>query len=144
MPDIKQVKIHLQTTVTNGSDKETYELLTFGTLQKKGQSLYLKYEEVQEDLQTTNAIVKWSEEEVFIMRSGHVNMRQKFIKDVMTQSMFESPLGALQMLTTAKSMHLRVGPSQADGEMKLIYDLAIQGSDVGEYEMKITFKEEAK
>lgn len=144
MPDIKQVKIHLQTTVTNGSDKETYELLTFGTLQKKGKSLYLKYEEVQEDLQTTNAIVKWSEEEVFIMRSGHVNMRQKFIKDVMTQSMFESPLGALQMLTTAKSMHLRVDPSRADGEMKLIYDLTIQGSDVGEYEMKITFKEEAK
>ena len=143
MPDIKQVKIHLQTTVTNGSDKETYELLTFGTLQKKGQSLYLKYEEVQEDLQTTNAIVKWSEEEVFIMRSGHVNMRQKFIKDVMTQSMFESPLGALQMLTTAKSMHLSTDPSRADGEMKLIYDLAIQGSDVGEYEMKITFTEEA-
>lgn len=144
MSENKPVKIHLQTTVSNGNEKETYELLTFGTLQKKNNTLYLRYDEVQEDLQKTKTVVKWSDEEVFIMRSGHVKMRQRFIKNVMTTSTFESPIATLQMLTTAKSMKNSWDSEKSEGTMVLIYDLNMQGNDVGEYEMKITYKEEEK
>lgn len=142
--EIKQVNIHLQTTVSNEQEQETFELLTFGTLQNKGETLYLRYEEVQEDLQKTQSIVKWSAEEVFIMRSGHIKMRQRFIKDMMTTSVYESPFGALQMLTTAKSMNHVWDEKAKEGKMILIYDLNMQGNDVGEYKMEITYKEDAK
>ncbi len=141
MPETKKVSIHLQTTIMNGQEEESYELRTIGTLQHKGESLYLRYEEVQEDMQRVKAIVKWSEDEVFIMRSGHVKMRQKFIKDVMTTSVFESPHGNMQMLTTAKSMKHHFDENAYEGMIVLIYDLNMQGNDIGEYRMEITYKE---
>ncbi|MGN1400477.1 MAG: DUF1934 domain-containing protein [Bacillus sp. (in: firmicutes)] len=142
MSGSRPVTIHLHTTITNGDEKETYELRTTGTIQKKGNALYLRYEEVQEDMQKINATIKWTENEVFIMRSGHVNMRQRFIKDVMTTSVYESPLGALQMLTTAKTLKYTANEASTEGTIKLLYDMNIQGNDVGEYLMEIAYKEE--
>ncbi|MGM9924815.1 MAG: DUF1934 domain-containing protein [Bacillus sp. (in: firmicutes)] len=143
MSEIQTVKVELKTTVTNGPDSESYELLTFGTVQNKGRSIYLRYDEVQQDLNKTQTIVKWSPEEVFIMRSGHVKMRQKFLKGLMTVGTFESPYGTMQMLTTAKKMKHTWNEEEKTGTMHLIYDLNLQGNDVGQYEMQICYKEEA-
>lgn len=65
-------------------------------------TLYLRYDEVQQDMQNVHTILKWSPEEVFIMRSGPIKMRQRFRKDLMTVGSYESQYGTLQMLTTTK------------------------------------------
>ena len=104
MSDVKQVKVQLNTTITAGEEKETFELTTNGTLQKKGETWYLRYDEVHSDMENVHTILKWAPEEVFIMRSGKVKMRQRFIKDLMTVGNYESPYGTMQMLTTSKSM----------------------------------------
>ena len=57
MSDIKKVSIQLNTTIDNGDDKETYELLTTGTLQNKGDTLYLRYDEVQQVLENFHIIL---------------------------------------------------------------------------------------
>ncbi|WP_042351099.1 DUF1934 domain-containing protein [Bacillus massiliigorillae] len=144
MSDTKTVKVELKTTITNGEERDSYELLTFGTLQHKGRSIYLRYDEVQQDLNKTHTIVKWSPEEVFIMRSGHVKMRQKFLKDLMTVGSFESTYGTMQMLTTAKKMNHSWDDNTKEGKIHLIYDLNMQGNDVGQYDMLIRYKEETK
>ncbi|WP_187119470.1 DUF1934 domain-containing protein [Bacillus testis] len=144
MTEMKRVRVTLHTTVRNGQDEETYELTTFGTFQEKGDSLYLRYKEVQEDLQEIQSTVKWSKDEVFIMRNGQVKMRQKFIKDMMTVGNFESPYGTLQMLTTAKDLKHEYKERYAEGTMTLIYDLTMQGADAGQYKMVIEYKEETQ
>ncbi|MFS0783898.1 DUF1934 domain-containing protein [Bacillus sp. 1P06AnD] len=144
MPEQKRVQVKLETTIRNGQDEETYELLTFGTLQQKAGSLYLRYNEVQQDMQEIQTIVKWSENEVFIMRNGQVKMRQKFIKGLMTVGNFESPFGTLQMLTTAKDMTHEHNESMSEGKMTLLYDLTMQGADAGQYKMVIDYKEETQ
>ena len=142
MSDIKQVKVQLNTTITNGEDKDTFELLTNGTLQKKGDTWYLRYDEVHSDMENVHTILKWAPGEVFIMRSGKIKMRQRFIKDLMTVGNYESPYGVMQMLTTSKSMEHVHNEETQEGQMVLVYDLNMNGSDVGNYKMEITYKEE--
>lgn len=144
MSELKQVKVQLHTTVHNGEEKDTFELLTNGTLQKKGVTWYLRYDEVQADMGNVHTILKWAPEEVFIMRSGQVKMRQRFIKDLMTVGNYESQYGVMQMLTTTKSLEHSYDEAVQSGRMILKYDLNMNGADVGQYEMKITYKEENK
>lgn len=142
MSELKQVKVQLHTTIYNGDEKDTFELLTNGTLQKKGVTWYLRYDEVQADMENVHTIVKWAPEEVYIMRSGKVKMRQRFIKDLMTVGNYESQYGIMQMLTTTQSMKHSYNEQDQSGQMILKYDLNMNGADVGQYEMKITYKEE--
>ena len=43
------VKITVNTTIQNGKEKETYELITFGHYDKKTNSVFLRYEELLEE-----------------------------------------------------------------------------------------------
>jgi len=142
MSDIKKVSIQLNTTIDNGDDKETYELLTTGTLQNKGDTLYLRYDEVQQDLEKVHTILKWAPKEAFIMRSGIVKMRQKFVKELMTVGSYESPYGTMQMLTTTQKMDHSWDEGLKEGKMVLHYHLNMNGNDVGQYTMEICYKEE--
>ena len=144
MSHIKSVTIQLNTTISNGEAEETYELLTFGTLQNKGGTWYLRYDEVHNDMENVHTILKWALEEVFIMRTGKVKMRQRFIKDLMTVGTYESPYGAMQMLTTTKNMDHTYNEDTKEGSMLLMYDLNMNGNDIGRYKMEIKYKEEAK
>ena len=142
MSHIKEVTIQLNTTISNGETNETYELLTFGTMQNKAGTWYLRYDEVQNDLENVHTILKWAPEEVFIMRSGKVKMRQRFIKDLMTVGTYESPYGTMQMLTTTKKLNHAFNEETREGKMILAYDLNMNGNDVGRYKMEINYKEE--
>jgi len=142
MSQIKAVSIQLNTTISNGEAEETYELLTFGTLQNKGGTWYLRYDEVHSDMENVHTILKWAPEEVFIMRSGKVKMRQRFIKDLMTVGTYESPYGTMQMLTTTKNLNHAFNEETREGRMILAYDLNMNGNDVGRYKMEINYKEE--
>ena len=53
------VKITVNTTIQDGTEKETYELITFGYYVKKTKSVFLRYEEFLEE-GTINTIVKIS------------------------------------------------------------------------------------
>ncbi|WP_019243249.1 MULTISPECIES: DUF1934 domain-containing protein [Bacillus] len=139
----KEVTIQLNTIISNGQDTEVYELVTFGTLQHKKDTIYLRYDEVQQDMQNVHTILKWSPDEVFIMRSGPIKMRQRFKKDLMTTGTYESPYGTMQMLTLTKKMDQTWNELDKEGKMVLVYDLNMHGNDVGKYEMQITYKEEA-
>ena len=142
MSNIKNVSIQLNTTIDNGEDKETYELLTSGTLQNKGGTLYLRYDEVQQDMEKVHTILKWAPEEAFIMRSGIVKMRQKFVKELMTVGSYESPYVTMQMLTTTQEMNHSRNEGLTEGKMVLHYHLNMNGNDVGQYKMEIYYKEE--
>lgn len=144
MSHIKSVTIQLNTTISNGEAEETYELLTFGTLQNKNGTWYLRYDEVHNDMENVHTILKWAPEEVYIMRTGKVKMRQRFMKDLMTVGTYESPYGVMQMLTTTKSMDHTYNEGAKEGNMLLTYDLNMNGNDIGRYKMEIHYKEEAK
>ncbi|WP_157950815.1 DUF1934 domain-containing protein [Peribacillus acanthi] len=145
MSEQKDVKVTLKTVISSGNEKEEYEFITFGTAQTKGETLYLQYDEIQDDNQERiQTVVKWNDEEAFIMRKGPVKMRQRFRRDVETVGIYESQYGSMQMLTYTNKMEYTWNNLEKEGIISLIYDLNMQGNKIGQYEMTILYKEEQK
>ncbi|MBS4218859.1 DUF1934 family protein [Bacillus sp. FJAT-49711] len=129
------VKIQLTTRVRIDDDIETYELTVFGTRYQKGNTIYLKYDEVQEE-GTIHTVVKVLQDEAVIMRSGLIKMRLAFSLSEQRQGTHESTLGSLFLMTDTKKLN------HEDGKLSLAYDLSMQGTLAGYYEMDLEYKED--
>jgi uncharacterized beta-barrel protein YwiB (DUF1934 family) len=137
-----EVKIHLKTRIQHGDEKDSFELFSNGRYYEKGDSFFLKYDEVQEE-GTIHTIFKLKrDEEALILRSGAVKMRMVFKEDEERAGSYESQLGTLMMTTKTSKLTHTANRTRNDGEINLSYQLYMQGSPVGEYEMNISYKEE--
>jgi uncharacterized beta-barrel protein YwiB (DUF1934 family) len=139
----KPVKITVKTTIRNGHEKETYELTTFGRYTKKTNAVYLQYEEMMEE-GTVNTVVKVSEKEGSIMRSGAIKMRLAFKKNTSLAGIYETPYGVFEMNTLTTRLDHGYNELIGKGEIDLLYDLKVQRAKQGTYHLLITFEEEKK
>lgn len=137
------VKVTVKTAIYSGSEKETFELTTFGRYYRKASSSYLQYDEVMEegDVHTT---VKISGNEVLILRSGAIKMRLHFLLNKKTPGNYKTPFGLLETSALTKRLDTDFSEEKQEGHVDLLYDMAIQGSNAGTYHMTINYKEEAK
>ncbi|XXM72805.1 DUF1934 domain-containing protein [Lysinibacillus sphaericus] len=135
------VKIHLKTTITVGEESDAFELVSFGRYYEKGDAFFLKYDEIQEE-GTTHTIVKVTDTQALILRSGAVKMRMVFNEEEEMNGSYESELGTLLLTTKTKKLSHTKNLSKTEGDFNLSYELIMQGSPVGDYEMSINFKEE--
>ncbi|MDQ0271757.1 DUF1934 domain-containing protein [Cytobacillus purgationiresistens] len=137
------VKIKVKTDIRNGKDKETFELTAFGRYYKKDTSRFLQYEEAMEDGKI-KTIIKMSDNEALILRSGHIKMRLPLKMNKKLRGSYETPYGVFEMVTLAKRMvHIFEEESRA-GSIDLMYEMKMQGSQTGTYHLAITFEEETK
>lgn len=138
----KTVKIKLVSSIipTEG-ELEQYEMWLEGSCVEKGNSHYLRYEEVQEDLQIQTTI-KLNEASSFIMRKGGVNMRLPLNPDLRENGHYDSPFGSLPLVTDTHQLAIEVVQSEkVSGQFKTQYDLIIGGNSVGHYKLDIQFTE---
>ena len=138
----KTVKIKLVSSIipTEG-ELEQYEMWLEGSCVEKGNSHYLRYEEVQEDLQIQTTI-KLNESNSFIMRKGGVNMRLPLNPDLRENGHYESPFGSLPLTTDTHQLAIEVVQREkVSGQFKTQYDLIIDGNSVGHYKLDIQFTE---
>jgi uncharacterized beta-barrel protein YwiB (DUF1934 family) len=137
------VKVTVNTAIYSGSEKETFELTTFGRYYKKANTSYLQYDEVTEegDVHTT---VKISGSEVLILRSGAIKMRLPFLLNKKTPGNYKTPYGLLETSQLTKRLNTIFNEESQEGQVDLLYEMAIQGSNAGTYHMTITYKEEGK
>ncbi|WP_082892620.1 DUF1934 domain-containing protein [Rossellomorea aquimaris] len=139
--DFTPVKIHLKTNITIGDESDSFELVSFGRYYEKGNAVFLKYDEVQEE-GTTHTIVKITDRQALILRSGAVKMRMAFNELEEQNGSYESQLGTLMLTTKTKNVSHTQVDSKVEGDFNLSYELNMQGSPVGDYEMSINYKEE--
>jgi uncharacterized beta-barrel protein YwiB (DUF1934 family) len=134
------VKINVLTTISQGDEKETFELVTFGRFFRKGKACYLRYEEVM-DVGKIKTFVKFSEDEAVIMRSGALDMRLAFRRNYIMKGHYTTPYGTMDTLTDTKKLeHQEI--SQKEGKLDLVYDFTFQTDDAGTYQMEISYKED--
>jgi len=124
------VKVKVKTVI----NKEPYELTAFGRYSEKGDSTYLQYDEMMPE-GTIHTTVKLKNGEVLILRKGAVDMRLHFIPNKTTPGTFHTAHGS--MLTEAKTKKISIGV----GQVEVRYDLKIQGSNAGTYQMNINYEE---
>ena len=134
-----QVNIKLISTIRPiDGESETIEMWLDGQLINKADSLYLKYEEMQDD-KAIRTTMKLDQERALIMRAGAVKMRLPL--NIFEQQMghYESDFGSMPLATQTKTMQFsRQGMR---GDFHVQYDLLMGGQNVGNYTLDITFTE---
>jgi uncharacterized beta-barrel protein YwiB (DUF1934 family) len=130
------VKIKVNTTIWNNGEKETFELTTFGRYYEKNNSFFLQYEEVMEE-GTVKSIVKVSENETLILRSGAVNMRMVFELNKKHAGRYETPFGTMGISTRTKRLAHDI--TEQKGAIDILYELHMQGSIAGTYHLEIGY-----
>lgn len=134
-----QVNIKLISTIRPiDGEAETVEMWLNGHLLEKAGSMYLRYEEVQED-KTIRTTMKLGEEQALIMRAGAVKMRLPL--DIAEQQIghYESELGSIPLVIQTKKMTFT--RQAVSGNFYVQYDLLMSGQSVGKYIVDITFTE---
>lgn len=134
-----QVNIKLISTIRPiDGDSESYEMWLTGQLLEKAGSMYLKYEEVQED-KTIRTTMKLGNEQALIMRTGAVKMRLPL--NIIEQQIghYESEFGSMPLVIHTKKMTYT--QQAISGDFHVQYDLLMGGQSVGNYKLDITFTE---
>lgn len=134
-----QVNIKLISTIRpSDGESESYEMWLKGQLLEKAGSLYLKYDEVQED-KTIRTTMKLGHEKALIMRAGSVNMRLPLNIIEQQKGHYESEFGSMPLVIDTKKMTFT--KQALSGDFHVQYDLLMGGQSVGNYTLDITFTE---
>ena len=134
-----QVNIKLISTIRpSDGESESYEMWLKGQLLEKAGSLYLKYDEVQED-KTIRTTMKLGHEKALIMRAGSVNMRLPLNIIEQQKGHYESEFGSMPLIIDTKKMTFM--KQALSGDFHVQYDLLMGGQSVGNYTLDITFTE---
>jgi len=134
-----QVNIKLISTIRPiDGESETLEMWLDGQLINKADSLYLKYEEMQDE-KTVRTTMKLDKERALIMRAGAVKMRLPL--NIFEQQIghYESEFGSMPLVTQTKNMLFT--RHEMRGDFHVQYDLLMGGQNVGNYTLDITFTE---
>lgn len=135
------VRIHLITTVKRDDDSERYEMVLFGRCYRRNDTLYLKYDEAQEE-GVIHTLLKAAPNSMSLLRKGAVEMKMSFQPHEQMEGSHVSEFGSLLLSTHTKEMMLQEDAQACQGNIGLRYDLYMQGAFAGEYHMEIEYKEE--
>ncbi|WP_066176049.1 DUF1934 domain-containing protein [Bacillus marinisedimentorum] len=136
------VTVRLVTEITEQQRKdEKITMESDGYLHEKAGGIYLTYEETMEGTGSVKTIVKMKNEEVTILRSGAVSMRQQFRQGEETAGHYNSPYGPMEMMTKTHHIESNWHEQPAEGKLKLYYQLSMQGERIGIHRLTITFQE---
>lgn len=138
----KNVKIKVISTVHPiGGEQQTFELWVQGTLIKKSEKIYLRYEEYVEDKKIKTTI-KLDEENPLILRSGAINMRLPFSTVSRQNGHYDTIYGTLPLETKTNQLSLDHNDEESiNGTFSVQYDLIISGQSVGNYSLEIQYME---
>ncbi|WP_416147810.1 DUF1934 domain-containing protein [Salipaludibacillus sp. HK11] len=137
------VNIEMKTTIKDGKRKEVHTMEATGELFQRGQLTVLRFSEPKEEgeEQATTQIVRLSRDGMTVQRKGAITMNQRFLPGVETEGMYNSAFGPMSMLTNTKKVNYDWDQDTRKGYIALQYHLVLQGSDTGNYDMYVKFKE---
>lgn len=99
------VHVHFVTEIREGARKETVAFEANGQYYVKGQGTYVTFQEPNEQGEV-KTIIKIQDEQVLIMRSGAVSMRQTHVKGEWTTGTYTSELGTFVLQTKTDNVLL--------------------------------------
>lgn len=134
------IKINFRSDQRNGKEVDVSQFTAEGFLYRKGNFDYLQYEEVINEIGAVNTIIKIAKNGATILRKGSISMNQKFLLNVATTGVYQSPYGPIDMETTTNKIDYYYDENKNKGTFVLAYKMAIQKEQVGNYQIKIAFE----
>ncbi|GAD12874.1 hypothetical protein GBL_1091 [Geobacillus kaustophilus GBlys] len=125
--------------IRDGPRQETVVLEADGTYYIKGETVYLQFAE-ENELGRVNNIVKIAPDEVTILRSGAVEMRQTFRRRQETPGHYGTAFGRWALAAKTSSMEFHYDEQRKKGRLFLSYELMLGDERSGRHTLTLTFK----
>ncbi|MDT2603471.1 DUF1934 domain-containing protein [Enterococcus dongliensis] len=133
-------KIKVQTKVTQNNETEDFVFDLPGQVVKMGDTLYIRYKEIQPDGQEAPVTVKVTpDSQVQLIRSGETRMRMRFAYREKMETNYKTPYGMFIISTYAKNLHISLKDRPFSGVITIDYDLYMKEEKVGDYQMVLEF-----
>ncbi|MDT2613320.1 DUF1934 domain-containing protein [Enterococcus dongliensis] len=133
-------KIKVQTKVTQNNETEDFVFGLPGQVVKMGDTLYIRYKEIQPDGQEAPVTVKVTpDSQVQLIRSGETRMRMRFAYREKMETNYKTPYGMFIISTYAKNLHISLKDRPFSGIITIDYDLYMKEEKVGDYQMVLEF-----
>ena len=134
------VSIKLATKVTQQQATEDFYFELAGQLVTIGDTLYIRYQEVQEDGQKITVTIKiMPDGAVQLTRSGDMRIRLKFIYREMVNTSYNTPYGTMLFSTYTKNLRVSLKDRPASGKIVIEYDLYMADEQIGNYQINLDF-----
>lgn len=133
------VHIHMVTEHVGGDqDMERERLEAVGRASFTAARWVIRFSERSDDRVTGRTTIKVTDEQLTLIRSGDVTMRQVFIPDCETRGMYHHPYGSMEMITTTQDVYRRA--SGDEWQIGWRYVLALNGADVGAFHINVMIR----
>lgn len=138
----RAVNIEMKTTIKDGKRKEIHTMEATGELLQRGKLTVLRFSEPKDEdqEQTTTQTVRLSLDGMTVQRKGAITMNQRFLPGVTTEGMYHSAFGPMSMRTDTTKVDYNWDQDTLEGYIVLKYNLELNGSDTGNYDMYVKIK----
>ncbi|MGM9903750.1 DUF1934 domain-containing protein [Enterococcus hirae] len=134
------ISIQLRTKVTQQGEHQDFYFDLKGQMVKIGDTLYIRYKEIQEELADVPVTIKiLPDGNVQLIRAGEMRMRLKFAYRERLETSYRTPYGMIQVDTFTKKLHVSLKDRPTAGKVMIDYDLFMGLEKIGEYELRLDF-----
>ncbi|MFV0557916.1 MAG: DUF1934 domain-containing protein [Enterococcus sp.] len=134
------VTIKLATKVTQQNESQEFLFDLTGQLVKMGDTLYLRYKEVQEAGAEIPVTIKLLPDgTIHLTRAAEMRLKLKFAYKERVETTYKSPYGMMFFSTFTKNLHVSLKDQPTSGSVYLEYDLYTGEEKVGEYQISLEF-----
>lgn len=133
------INLTIESRIQSGKEKESSNHTVQGKLIKKGDALYLRYEEDLEIGQVSTT-VKIDNQQVTVIRRGALSMRQSFAPGQLSESLYKTPFGSMPMQIRTERIEQLVDQEQNKGRLTLRYTLYLEEDETQRHELSLSWK----
>lgn len=141
--DVKEgipAKIKVQTKVTQNNETEDFVFDLPGQVIQMGDTLYIRYKEIQPDGVEVPVTVKVTpDSQVQLIRSGESRMRMRFAYREKMETNYRTPYGMFVITTYAQHLHISLKDRPFSGNITIDYALYMKEEKVGDYQLVLEF-----
>ncbi|MEG1503181.1 DUF1934 domain-containing protein [Enterococcus sp. 22-H-5-01] len=133
-------KIKVQTKVTQNNETENFVFDLPGQVVQMGDTLYIRYKEVQPDGQEAPVTVKVTpDSQVQLIRAGESRMRMRFAYREKMETNYKTPYGMFIISTYAQNLHVTLKDRPFSGVINIDYALYMKEEKIGDYQLVLEF-----
>ncbi|MDU2066451.1 MAG: DUF1934 domain-containing protein [Sporomusaceae bacterium] len=125
----------------HSGEENKIEFVSVGTHYQKNNKDFFRYEESGlSGLKAGHTVLKVDPAEVIILRMGQVEQKLIFQEGKIRESLYQTPYGAFALSIETRSLSINL--EQGCGEIKIHYDLTMEGQWQSENRLAIVIQEE--
>ncbi|MBH0230552.1 DUF1934 domain-containing protein [Halobacillus sp. KCTC 3957] len=140
----RDVQVQLVTEIRDEDRREKMEVNEPGRFFTKGETQVLTFTEHPEEGDPINTMITVKPNHVSIKRSGGVDMRQVFQKDLETENLYHHTYGEFHMKTYTEELEYRSLEQASEGRLYLSYQMTLNHEVTQAHRLTLTFEEESE